>query len=72
MGANSSDTGKLASSLHRSILGALLAIAGLIGLGWVIEAIAGGSPLFGALGLVIAGFAAFWIVSLFVEGTRER
>ena len=72
MSENSSDAGTLASSLHRSILGVLLAIAGMIGLGWVLEAVSGGSLLFGAVGIVVAVIAGYWIAALFVEGVGER
>ncbi|WP_255192730.1 hypothetical protein [Natronobeatus ordinarius] len=72
MTENGSGTGTFVSSIHRSILGALLAIAGLIGLSWALGAIYGGSLLLGVAGIAVVGIAACWIIYLFVEGLQER
>ncbi|AHG01072.1 hypothetical protein HALLA_15370 [Halostagnicola larsenii XH-48] len=69
---NDSGTGAFVSAIHRSILGVLLAIAGLIGLSWAVGAIYGGSVLLGLGGIVIAVITFYWIFYLFVEGLRER
>ncbi|WMT10306.1 hypothetical protein NP511_22180 (plasmid) [Natrinema thermotolerans] len=72
MSQNKSDGGKFIASIHRSILGALLAIAGIVGLAWVREALTGGYLLFGIVGIVVAGIAVYWIYYLFMEGLQER
>ncbi|MDG5759507.1 hypothetical protein QA600_09160 [Natronococcus sp. A-GB1] len=72
MSQNKSDGGKFIASIHRSILGALLAIAGIVGLAGVMEALTGGHLLFGIVGIVVAGVAAYWIYYLFMEGLQER
>lgn len=72
MDKNSSEAGKFVSAVHRSVLGALLAIAGLIGLSWAFGIIHGGSLLLGVVGLAVVGIATYWISHLFVEGLRER
>ncbi|WIV66505.1 hypothetical protein [Natrialbaceae archaeon AArc-T1-2] len=72
MGTNNPDTGTLASSLHRSILGALLAIVGIVGLGMALEWLPDDNVVAGVVGLAIAVGAAVWIASLFLEGLRER
>jgi hypothetical protein len=72
MSRNKSDGGKFIASIHRSILGALLAIAGIIGLAGVMEALTGGHVLFGIVGIVVAAIAAYWIYYLFIEGLQER
>ncbi|WP_152421386.1 hypothetical protein [Natronococcus amylolyticus] len=72
MSQNKSDGGKFVASIHRSILGALLAIAGIVGLAGVMEAVTGGHLLFGVVGIVVAGIAVYWIYYLFMEGLQER
>ncbi|QSX00578.1 hypothetical protein [Haloterrigena alkaliphila] len=72
MGADDTSSETFVASLHRTILGALLAAAGLVGIGGVREAISDGSVLYGVLGVALAGVAAYWIFDLFVDGLRER
>jgi Na+-translocating ferredoxin:NAD+ oxidoreductase RnfE subunit len=62
----------LASSVHRALLGGLLAILALVALGWIARLIGDGSYLPGAVGALVAVGAAYWILSLFREGLRER
>lgn len=72
MSQNKSDGEKFIASIHRSILGALLAIAGIVGLAGVMEALTGGYLLFGLVGIGVAGIAVCWIYYLFMEGLQER
>ncbi|MFB6194851.1 MAG: hypothetical protein ABEI80_01665 [Haloplanus sp.] len=66
-----SATEELAASLHRGILGALLAIVGLGGLGLARRLLVG-EYLTGAVGAAVALGAGYWILSLFRDGLRER
>lgn len=65
-----SDTDRLASALHRSVLGVMLALVALLTLGWGARAVLDGRPL-GALGVLVGLGAVYWIVDLFREGMRE-
>ena len=68
-----SDTELFVASLHRSLLGVLLAVVALIGLSWFRRAAAAGERvLLGIGGLAIAAFAIVWVATLFLEGLRDR
>lgn len=73
MTAATPDTERFVASLHRAVLGVLLAVVALTGLGWFVRAAASGErTLLGVGGLAIAAIAGVWIAALFAEGLRER
>lgn len=72
MAADESDTGQFVSSIHRTLLGALLAVVGLVGIGGLRAGVTDGNLPIGTGGLVLTVIAAVWIASLFLEGVRER
>ena len=72
MATDTSDTDRFVASVHRAILGVLLALAAVFGLGLLRRGISDGNVLFAIAGLVIAALAIGWIVALFREGLRER
>ncbi len=67
---------QLASSFHRSILGALLALVGIVGIGLLrrtnFQFGTTENLLLGVVGIALAGGAVIWIGYLFVEGFREQ
>lgn len=69
MSSEESSTDALAASLHRSILGVLLAILALVGLSIAVNA--DGNLLMAVAGAVAAVGAVLWIGWLFVEGYRD-
>lgn len=69
MGRTDAGTEKFFSSLHRSLLGYLLALVGLAGFGLVTQS---DSLLSGIAGVVVVGTAGCWIGYLFIDGLRER
>lgn len=71
MPSTESDARTLASSLHRSILGFGLAVLGLLGVGLARQLLTG-DYLVGVAGVVIALGAGYWVLSLFLDGLRER
>ena len=71
MPSSESNTGKLASSLHRGILGLLLGMVGLLGVELARKLLMG-HYLLGTVGVVLALGAGYWILWLFQEGLRER
>jgi hypothetical protein len=71
MSASPSSTDELASSLHRGVLGTLLAIVALLGVG-LARGLASGEYLVGTLGLLLAVGAGYWILDLFREGLQQR
>ncbi|WP_181686190.1 hypothetical protein [Halorhabdus salina] len=72
MPSSESNTEKLASSLHRGILGLFLGMVGLLGVELAREELLKGHYLLGTVGVVLALGAGYWILSLFLEGLRER
>lgn len=62
---------RLISSIHRSILGALLAIVAMIGIASAYQGVLIGSIPIVLIGAIIGTAAIAWIGSLFVEGLRE-
>ena len=71
MPPSASNTEKLASSLHRGILGLFLGMVGLLGVGLARKLLMG-DYLLGTVGVVLALGAGYWILSLFFEGLQER
>ncbi|QLD88927.1 hypothetical protein HWV07_07745 [Natronomonas salina] len=71
MPSDTSGVDDLASSLHRTALGTLLAIVGILGVG-LARRLPDGDYLIGLLGVVLALGAVVWISSLLGEGLRER
>ena len=63
---------RLVGSIHRAVLGALLAIFVVLGIGVAISALPAGSYVVGGLGAAVALGVGYWILSLFAEGLRER
>ena len=72
MATDESDTEQFVSSIHRTLLGVLLAVVGLVGLGALRAGVTDGTLPLGIGGLVLTVLAAVWIASLFLEGLRER
>lgn len=66
-----SEMQQFASSLHRGILGLLLAIVGILGIGMGRRLLVG-DYLIGIFGVILAVGAGYWILSLFLDGLRER
>ncbi|MFB6068755.1 MAG: hypothetical protein ABEJ90_02395 [Halobacterium sp.] len=62
----------LAASFHRSVLGGLLALVALVALGWSMRRLNAGDIVVAAAGGLVAAGAVSWILSLFLEGLRER
>lgn len=65
-----SSTETLAASVHRAILGGILAIFAIIGIGSVINAVPSGGYVVGLAAVLLAVGATSWIGYLFVEGYR--
>lgn len=61
------NTEELAASLHRTVLGILLAIFLIFGIGFARAGLADGNYLYGILGTAAALIAGYWIVDLFRE-----
>ncbi|NUC74632.1 hypothetical protein HTZ84_20420 [Haloterrigena sp. SYSU A558-1] len=72
MAASTTDTDRFVASIHRAILGVLLALAAVFGLGLLRTGVSDGNVPFGIAGLAIAAITIGWIVALFREGLRER
>lgn len=70
--AEQSSLEALAASLHRSVLGAMLAVVLLVTIGWGVNTLVVHQNPLGLLSLLVGLGAAYWIGSLFVEGLRER
>lgn len=70
MPSANSDTDRFVSSLHRSILGVLLAILAFAAFGMGSETLVRGNPL-GILGILVGLGATYWIIDLLRQGMRE-
>ncbi|MFC6834993.1 SHOCT domain-containing protein [Halomarina ordinaria] len=66
-----SHTDRLASSLHRAMLGGLLAVFGLVAFGTLFRSLSSGSYLIGVVSLVVLVGCGFWVFSLFETGMNE-
>ncbi|WP_126662149.1 hypothetical protein [Haloterrigena salifodinae] len=69
------ETKRFVVSLHRSLLGVLLAVVALIGFGWFRRAAATGEHiLLGLSGLAVTAFAIVWLAryspKVFASGSR--
>ena len=71
MPSKNSETDTLARSLHRSILGTMLAILALVGLAMA-RGFLSGDYLVGLLGAGLAIGSSAWILALLREAFRER
>jgi len=72
MASQESATEKLASSLHRGLLGLLLGLVGLFALQMAREHLVIGDYLIGIIGVIVTLGIGYWMLSLFFEGLQER
>jgi hypothetical protein len=68
----SSSSETLAASIHRAVLGGLLAIVAVFAVGSIIRAFPAGNYVVGVVAVLVAVGTVSWIVHLFVDGYRER
>jgi uncharacterized membrane protein HdeD (DUF308 family) len=70
--SSSSRTETLAASIHRAVLGGLLAIVAVFAVGWIFRALPAENYVVGVVAVLLAVGTVSWIVHLFVDGYRER
>ncbi|KTG27219.1 hypothetical protein [Haloferax profundi] len=63
---------QLVSSVHRAILGGLLAVVGIIAFGTTSRALGSGQFVLGLVSLGVLVGCIFWVLSLLEEGLKER